>query len=77
MARPEVRPRAVIAWFPVRVAPSTMVVQKAPLAPDVTDELVVALSRVTLTVSPGAKPWPQNVMLDPAVGAPLLTEVVG
>jgi hypothetical protein len=51
--RPDVGPVAVSVWVPVRLAPKTTTVQKAPL-------VSVPLSKVMATVSPGRKPWPQK-----------------
>ena len=76
--RPDVAPVAVSVWVPaVRVAPKTMVVQKAPLVSVVTEGYEMLWSNVMVTVSPGRKSWPQKVRLDPAAGLWLLTEVVG
>src|SRR5664280_3485551 len=67
--RPDVAPVAVSVWVPaVRVAPKTMVVQKAPLVSVVTEGYEMAWSNVMVTVSPGRKSWPQKVRVDPAVG---------
>ena len=75
---PDVAPVAVSVWVPaVRVAPKTMVVQKAPLVSVVTEGYETLWSNVMVTVSPGRKSWPQKVGLDPAVGLCVLTEVVG
>ena len=74
---PEVAPVAMSLWVPLRLTPGTATVQKAPLASATTDGYLVPLSRAMATVSPAWKPEPQNVTLDPAVGAWLLTEVVG
>src|SRR5664280_1001661 len=75
--RPDVAPVAVSVWLPaVRVAPKTVVVQKAPLVSVVTEGYEMLWSNVMVTASPGRKPWPQKVRLDPAVGLSLLTEVV-
>src|SRR5664280_3030409 len=74
---PDVAPVAVSVWVPaVRVAPKTMVVQKAPLVSVVTEGYETLWSNVMATDSPGRKPWPQKVRLDPAAGLWLLTEVV-
>src|SRR5664280_474588 len=75
--RPDVRPVAVSVWGPVRLAPKTTTVQKAPLESAATEGYVVPLVSPMVTVSPAWKPEPQNVTLDPAVGLWLLTDVVG
>jgi hypothetical protein len=66
--RPDVRPVAVSVWGPVRLAPKTTTVQKAPLESAATEGYVVPLFSPMVTVSPAWKPEPQNVTLDPAVG---------
>src|SRR5664280_2900955 len=74
--RPEVAPLAASVWVPaVRVAPKTMVVQKLPLVSVATEGYEMLLSSVIFTDSPGTKPWPQKVRLEPAAGLWLLTEV--
>src|ERR1019366_5671935 len=75
--RPEVVPVAVIVWAPERLTPRTRTSLKEPLALATTEGKWVPLSNLMVTVSPGVKPEPLIVMLDPAAGAWLLTETVG
>jgi hypothetical protein len=74
--RCEVVPVAVSVWFPLRSLELNAIgVHQVPLLLAVTEGYRVR-SRVMVTFSPGRKPAPQNVMVDPAVGCELLTEVV-
>jgi len=62
--RPDVRPVAVSVWVPVRLAPKTTTCRKAPLVSAADRGVLGAVVQSDVTVSPGRKPWPQNVTLD-------------
>src|SRR5450631_1188713 len=74
---PEVVPVAVIVWAPERPTPRTRTSLKEPLELATTEGKWVPLSNTMVTVSPGVKPEPLIVMLDPAAGVWLLTVSVG
>jgi len=65
---PELVPAAVIVWGPVRLTPRTIASQNPPLESATAEGKWVPLSNEMVTVSPGLKPEPQNLRLDPAAG---------
>jgi hypothetical protein len=74
--RCEVVPVAVSVWFPLlSLELKAILVHQVPLVLALTEGYRVR-SRVMVTLSPARKPAPQNVMVDPAVGCEVLTEVV-